>query len=169
MNLVKASLLSVFISLLLVSSCQKKETAKLDPVYSEAMAREISFVTSGDIQRTDVIQVIFNQQMVEEEQVNSSPKEVFTFSPKITGKAVWTSTQVLTFQPEEDLPSRTLITGTLQMQKLDPRYREEKLEDLVFHFNVLGREIASYTSSVTLKDRNDPSIVYFSGSMGFSE
>nr|MBI1232770.1 hypothetical protein [Cytophagales bacterium] len=169
MNLVKASLISVFISFLLVCSCQKKETAQLDPVYSEAMAREISFVTSGDIQRTDVIQVIFNQQMVEEEQVNSSPKEVFTFSPKIAGKAVWTSTQVLTFQPEEDLPSRTLITGTLQMQKLDPRYREEQLEGLVFQFNVLGREIASYTSSVTLKDRNDPSIVYFSGSMGFSE
>ncbi|HSI78730.1 MAG TPA: MG2 domain-containing protein [Lunatimonas sp.] len=151
-------------------ACQKKpDQPLLDPVYSEAMAREISFVTSGEIQQSDLIQVIFNQSMVEDDRVNSSPPDVFTFSPKIAGKAVWTSPQILTFQPEGDLPTRTVITGTLQMQKLDPRYKEEQLEDLVFQFKVLGREISSFKGTVTLKDRNDPAIVYYSGSLSFSE
>jgi len=166
----KAGHLAYFCLFLCLLACQKKaEQPLLDPVYSEAMAREISFVTSGEIQRNDLIQVIFNQQMVEEDQVNSSPADVFVFSPKINGKAVWTSTQILTYQPDAPLPSRTLITGTLKMQQLDPRYKEEKLEDLVFQFRVLGREISGFTGTVSLKDRNDPAIVYYSGSIIFSE
>jgi len=166
----KAGQLIFFVLLFFLHSCQKKaEQTLLDPIYSEAMAREISFVTSGEIQRRDLIQVIFNQPMVEEDQLNSSLIDAFSFSPKINGKAVWTSPQILIYQPVEPLPSRTVITGTLQMQKLDQRYKEEKLEDLVFQFKVMGREISGFTGTVSLKDRNDPAIVYYSGSLSFSE
>jgi len=137
--------------------------------YSEELAREISFVTNGDIHFDDVIEVLFNDQVVEESEVGSTPEDVFSFSPKIKGHAIWESQSVLKFIPDEPLPVRTKIEGRLMLQKLAPRFREINLEDLIFTLNVLGRDIASFNGSVELKDREDPKILVYSGTVSFTE
>lgn len=153
-------------------SCKQKDkqtTGESGVSYSEELAREISFVTNGDIHFDDIIQVYFNDQVVEENEVGSSPENVFTFSPKIKGRAVWESQSMLKFIPDEPLPSRTKIDGRLNLQKLAPRFKEINLEDLVFSLNILGRDITNFTGSLDLKDRDDPKVFIYRGSVSFSE
>jgi len=164
-------LVLVLLTVLMFSCKDKEKQIQGDSgvSYSEELAREISFVTNGDIHFDDVIEVLFNDRVVEENEVGSSPDNVFSFSPRIKGRAVWESQSVLKFIPDEPLPVRTKIEGKLMLQKLAPRFKEINLEDLVFTLNVLGRDIANFNGSVDLKDRDDPKILVYSGTVSFTE
>ena len=76
-------ILLILASFLLSCKGQKDKQAQSNITYSEELAKEISFVTSGDIHFDDAIQVIFNDAVVEENEVNTSPKDVFSFSPNL--------------------------------------------------------------------------------------
>jgi uncharacterized protein YfaS (alpha-2-macroglobulin family) len=152
-------------------SCNKKnqKQAQPDVTYTEEQAKEISYITSGDIHFDDVIEIYFNNPVVEENEVGSSPKDVFKFSPNIKGHAVWEERNVLKFIPEKTLTGRKSYEGILKLDKLSPSFLERKMEDLAFRFTVLGRDVSSFNGSLELKDRNDPKILIYSGSILFSE
>jgi alpha-2-macroglobulin len=82
-----------------------------DITYSEELAREISFVTNGNISSDDFIQVVFNNPVIEENEVDSSPDKVFEFKPAIKGRAVWSSRNTLNFYSDENLKTRISIEG----------------------------------------------------------
>ncbi|GAA5040351.1 membrane protein [Marivirga lumbricoides] len=146
-----------------------KEVKQSNIEYSEALAQEISFVTNGDVHFDDEIKVIFNTDVIEESEIDSSPADVFDFDPDIDGKAVWKSRSVLQFITDEGLPIREQISGTLNLQKLSARFKEIDLEDLKFYLNVLGREISDFNAQLKLKDRNDPKILIYKGTISFTE
>lgn len=165
---------AVMLLSLITFSCQRKTSTRSDQplpdmAYSEALAREISFVTAGDVYDTDVIRVVFNNEVIEEESVESSPEGVFSFSTRIRGKAIWTSVNTLEFRPEKRLPSRTQIKGSLELQKLSADFKEKNLEDLVFYLNVLGQELTQFYGKLELKDRNEPSILVYKGAVAFAQ
>ena len=163
--------LAIVLALATMFSCksQKEKEAESNISYSEELAQEISFVTSGDIHFDDAIKVIFNDPVIDESDVNTSPDNVFSFSPKLKGQAVWISRSVLEYKPDKALPTRTSYDGKLNLQKLSPKFKEKELEDLIFKLNVLGRDLASYNATVDLKDRNDPVLLVYSGTVSFTE
>ncbi|WKV13756.1 alpha-2-macroglobulin family protein [Marivirga harenae] len=161
-----------FLIALLSFSCSKKtenstEVPKIQ--FSEEIAKEVSFVTNGEVHFDDQIQVIFNNPVIEENEVDSSPEDVFSFSHSLDGKAVWVSTSVLKFIPKEDLPMREKIEGQLDLQKLSSNFKEKNLENLSFNLLILGREISSFTGDLDLVDRNNPKKVLYSGGLSFTE
>jgi len=158
--------------LILLVSCgknseKKSQEAKLE--FSEEIAKEVSFVTNGDVHFDDEIKVIFNNPVIEENEVDSSPTDIFNFDPSIDGKAVWVSTSVLKFIPEAALPMREEIEGRIDLQQLSPSFKEKGLEDIIFHLSVIGREISSFTGNVELVERNNPKKVIYSGGLSFTE
>src|SRR5574344_1317341 len=86
----------------LLSSCKankQDEKPVSDVVYTEAQARAISYVTSGDIHFDDEIKVVFNEPVVSKEALSkdvsrdatpsglaSLKTSPFTFKPDIDGK-----------------------------------------------------------------------------------
>ena len=155
-----------------MTSCHSKKQQDKpvsDVIYTELQAKEISFVTSGDIHFDDVLQVVFNNPVVTKAQVGSSPKEAFSFEPSIKGKAVWEHENVLKFYPDKTLPGRINYEGVLKLQKLSDKFLKMKIEDLNFRFQVLGRNVSELKGSLELKDRNDPKVLIYSGNVTFSE
>lgn len=165
------SKLSIVLLVAIMFSCGDKKEKKDEKTltFSEEIAKVVSFVTNGDIHFDDEIKVIFNDPVVEENEVNSSPQGVFSFSPNIKGSAIWESRSVLRFVPDKPLPTRTEYQGKLFLQKVSPQFKEQKLEDLAFSLNVLGRDIKSFNATLDLKDRNDPVKLIYSGTVRFSE
>lgn len=170
-SLLTSSKLALLILASFLLSCkgQKDKQAQSNITYSEELAKEISFVTSGDIHFDDVIQVIFNDAVIEENEVKTSPKDVFSFSPSLKGQAVWVSRSVLEYKPDKPLPTRESFDGKLNLQKLAPKFKEKGLEDLIFKINVLGRDLANYSASIDLKDRNNPILIVYNGTVSFTE
>jgi alpha-2-macroglobulin len=157
--------------LIVIISCnsgiQNKDLQDIS--YSEELAREISFVTNGNISSDNFIQVIFNNSVIEENEIDSSPDKVFEFKPAVKGRAVWSSRNTLNFYPDGNLKTRVTIEGKLNLRKLSAGFREKQLEDLTFRVYVLGRDVAGFNGTIDLKDRNDPEILLYKGSVSFSE
>jgi len=168
LNTSKFALL-ILISLFVSCKGKKDKKAESNITYSEELAKVISFVTSGDIHFDDVIHVVFNNDVVEENNVKSSPKDVFSFSPSLKGQAIWVSQSVLEFKPDKPLEIRKSFDGKLDLQKLDLKFKEQGLEDLIFRINVLGRDLASFSGSIDLKDRNNPNLIVYDGTVSFTE
>jgi uncharacterized protein YfaS (alpha-2-macroglobulin family) len=169
----KMSNVALLLLAVVIYSCssnkKKLDQNELKSIYSESLAKEISYVTSGEIHFDDKIQVMFNNPIIQENEVDSSPKDVFNFSPNIKGKAVWVSRTVLQFLPDKPFPTRSNFEGTLNLQKLSSRFKEINLENLEFKFYVLGRDIASFNGIVELKRRDDPKVLVYRGTLSFTE
>jgi len=166
-----SSVALLFMLVFMLSCRSKKQEDKpvSDVIYTEAQAKEISFVTSGEIHFDDVIQVVFNNPVVEKKDIGSTPKDVLKFEPSLKGKAVWENRNVLKFYPDKALSGRSSYEGKLKLQKLSTKFQELKIDDLIFRFQVLGRNVTEFKGSLELKDRNDPKILIYSGNVCFSE
>ncbi|WMN11962.1 MG2 domain-containing protein [Marivirga salinae] len=162
----------ILISLIFLISCNENSEKNIEVPsleLSEEIAKEVSYVTNGEVHYYDEVQVIFNNPVIEENEVESSPSDVFDFSPSVKGKAVWVSSTVLKFIPEGDLPMREKIEGQLNLQKLSSDFAEKKLDEINFNLLVIGRDINSLTGNVELVDRNNPKKVLYSGGLSFTE
>ena len=60
-------------------------------------AEHIKAHTSGDISKNSSIKVVFINDIVSEQEVGAEASKIFSFSPGIRGKAVWTAKNELEF------------------------------------------------------------------------
>ncbi|MCB9082677.1 MAG: hypothetical protein H6555_13310, partial [Lewinellaceae bacterium] len=94
--------------------------------------------TSGVISRTQPIKVRFAQEVVAADAVGETlKKNPLTFSPAITGLAIWEDERTLRFDPQEPLPSATTYEATLQVSQV---ISEAKKENASFRFAFRTRE-----------------------------
>ncbi len=162
----------LILAIVALAACKSKNKQKSnvpEVEYTEAQAKKVSFVTSGDIHYDDVIQVIFTNPIVDDNEVGSSPKDAFDFSPAIKGQATWESKTVLQFKPDDAYELRTNYTASLKLQALSEKFQTAKLDDLKFGFYVLGRDIAAFNGALELKDHNNPKVLVYRGSIKFTE
>lgn len=160
--------LIVFALLVAVTACKKK--VKEDIVYSEEVARLVSYVSSGTISSLDEIKIVFNNPVVGSDEINKPlDSKIFSFTPAIKGKAVWSSRYILTFLPDKELPMRKEIFGKVNLELLSADFKSRKLGNIEFRIFVTGREVTSYKGELILKDRNNPKIVQYTGTIVFSE
>ena len=161
--------LSLLLMLLLFSlpGCQKKaEQQEGEISYPVETAKMVSGVTSGIVSPKVTVRVRFVAPMVKENLVGSTLKEtVFAFEPPIDGIARWENRRTLTFRPNAPLPLRQKYRGTLDMAKLFPRHKAEKLQPLEFAFEVAGREIATVSGDFELLKPDQPKKLIYRGTI----
>ncbi|NJK87708.1 MAG: hypothetical protein HC906_18765 [Bacteroidales bacterium] len=161
-------LIAIILVFLALSGCKSKSEKEI--VYSEEVAKMVSFVTAGNIKSDDIIQIRFNEPVVEANQVERVlPGKIFSFSPSIKGKALWKDRNTLIFRPEKTLTARKQFTGTVYLDDLSPDFKAKKLGKIQFRFFVSGRDIVSCNAELILKDRNNPKILQYFGTIVFTE
>lgn len=82
--------------LFLTSACKREGTRTIDPEY----ARYIAAFTYGTISSTSSIQVELTQDLPAVELNKEIEQDLFEISPKVNGKAYWTSSRSIKFVPE---------------------------------------------------------------------
>lgn len=117
--------------LLIVNSCGHKAPRTIDPEF----AKYIAAFSFGSVSSTSPIQIELNQDMPAVQLNQEIPRELFEFSPKIKGKAYWTSTRTIQFIPEPGEVKRGETYDAWfklgDVMKVDSKYKE-----FYFFFNI---------------------------------
>lgn len=160
----------VIFSIVFYSCNNKKQEPNQEIKYSEEIAKVVSHATNGNIKSYDHIEVHFVSSIVKKDQLNKDlGDDVFKFSPSIKGKAYWSTTKNLVFEPSKELETRMNFKGELNLRLLSDELKEKNLENLKFNFTTLGRELNNFTGQLVLKNRNNPKILNYKGKVSFTE
>src|SRR5690554_6196602 len=114
-NLNSNSLLWLVLTFFFVSCSSDKEKIAVDP----AFGAYISGFTSGSVSGDDLIRVMLAQPYSGDLNLSAPlPGNIFSFSPKIEGQAVWIDSQTIHFIPTQKLPGGTDYTAKMELAKL---------------------------------------------------
>lgn len=150
-------------------SCKKKNEEKNieEPVFSEEVARVVNYVSSGSILSNDPVRIEFVDDQVEDAQVGVEiENEIFTITPKVKGKVVWSSNKIVTFVPEQAWEARKNYTIKCELSKISTMLAEID-DDLEFGIYVEGQEIELFSGELVLNERNDPKALKYVGKVAF--
>ena len=162
--------LPVVVAALIVSCNTGYQIDTVDSGYTEELARVVSHATNGLIAPEADITVRFLNPVVGETMVDKTLPDVFAFSPRIGGSAVFRDTQTLVFSPDRPLPLRSEYTGALRLERLADLADAPELaglDDLVFSVITAGREVVGLEGSIEA-DPVDASILSYEGRVAFS-
>ncbi|MGL4331812.1 MAG: hypothetical protein ACRCZQ_05760, partial [Bacteroidales bacterium] len=107
----KAFLLSLLCVFFLFTGCNKQQAVAPDPSFSAY----ISAYTSGLIANESPIHIILANDLAEISMDEKQAAKLFSFSPSISGKAMWKSSREIVFIPD----SGSMKQGTLYNAKFD--------------------------------------------------
>jgi len=158
--------LAIIFSLALSCSSKKEKPDTTEIQYSEEVAQIINMITTGIIKPDDPIHVVFNNNVVTEDELIQEIRNPFDFSPSISGKAMWTDPDVLAFVPDGPLTSRINYTGKLDLTKISGDFDDL---DIDLKFYVEGRELVSFSGDLELQNPTDPKMLVFRGKLEFSQ
>lgn len=126
--------LAVIIAMLL-TSCNQKEAREYS--YNTAFNRYITSYTSGEVSRNTTIQVRMKDQMVDYGLVGTDFEEnPFDFRPRVKGRAYWSDTRTVAFEPETPFDSDTYYKVKLDLETYVEEV-EDGLEEFEFQFSTL--------------------------------
>ncbi len=164
-------LLPAVIAAALIASCNTGyQIEHNDSAYTEELARVVSHATTGLIAPDADITVRFVNPVVGEAAVGKALLDVFAFSPRIRGTAVFRDNRTLVFSPDRPLPLRAEYTGALRLERLAeiadaPELRA--LDDLVFSVITAGREVVGLEGKLET-DPADASVLSYEGRVAFT-
>ncbi|MEN9919520.1 MAG: hypothetical protein RL662_1956, partial [Bacteroidota bacterium] len=116
---------------LLLNACRAEGPRTIDPEFSKYIAA----FTFGSVSSSSSIQIELTQDMPAVELNQEIDQDLFEFSPKIKGKAYWTSSRTIRFVPEAGELQRGKTYDVWfklgDIVKVDSKYKE-----FYFYFNV---------------------------------
>lgn len=116
-NACLASILVVGVFFLLfIVGCGGEKQEK--PAIDEFWKKHIAAYPTGALPKRGQLRVEFSRAIVSDEQVKQDPPAVFSITPTVAGKTIWSMTRGLIFIPEKPLEAGTTYTVKLEMQKL---------------------------------------------------
>ena len=120
--------IAIFFAFVVIGSCQRKE--KLISVDS-AFSQYIDGYTSGTISKTAAIKIQLSADASTTHPIGEVvDKKLFSFSPSVSGKALWLDARTIEFQPAENLRSDQLYKVSFSLGKITKV--PEKYADFVF-------------------------------------
>ena len=120
---------------MLLTSCNQKEAREYS--YNTAFNRYITSYTSGEISRNTTIRVRMKDQMVDYDKVGTDFEEnPFDFRPRVKGRAYWSDTRTVAFEPEKPFDSDTYYKVKLDLESYMEEV-EDGLETFEFQFSTL--------------------------------
>lgn len=128
----RLSFLFIIAAILLQPACKRDQHAAEMP---ESVGAYVYGYTSGIISREDPVRVRFASQVATAEQRGQDAgSNIISFSPRISGKAIWEDEQTLRFEPEELLNSGTVYVATVNLHALFDNLPSD-VKDLEFEFH----------------------------------
>ena len=135
----------LFMALLLTPACRQEQHASAMP---ENAGAYVYGFTSGIISREDPIRVRFASQVATMEQVGQEADgHLISFSPSISGLAIWEDEQTLRFEPDESLKSGTVYVATVQLSSLFDNLPSDA-QKLEFEFHTRNQYFAVNTAGL---------------------
>ncbi|WP_443938998.1 alpha-2-macroglobulin family protein [Pedobacter sp. MW01-1-1] len=103
---------------------------------NQAYAKYIEAYTSGTVSKKSFIRVHLSNPVQGMQDIGKEEsRDLFDFSPSVSGKAYWIDAQTIEFRPEENLKSGKEYEVTFNIGKIMPT--EKGLEEFEFSFKVL--------------------------------
>ncbi len=146
---------------LLITACStQKQKIEVDP----AFGAYISGYTSGAIAGNEPIRIILAQPYSGNLNLSAPlPDNLFSFSPKIDGQAVWIDPQTIHFIPAETLPGGTDYTARMTLSVL--MEIEPKLESFSFQFQTIAQNFSVYAEGYNTYAIHDLSAIQYRGTV----
>ena len=126
---IRFSFLSLLIVLLSLISCKDKKFKKVDSGFSNF----ITYYSSGLLSAKSKIKVRFTKK--QEIIIGEAADDLFSFSPKIAGKAYWKDYRTVVFEPNKDLLSGEIYDVDFNIGKVQDVPKE--FDKLNFNFQVI--------------------------------
>lgn len=137
--------------LFILSSCGRQAPRTIDPEY----AKYIAAFSFGTVSSASPVQIELNQDMPAVQINQEIPQELFEFSPRIKGKAYWTSTRTIQFLPEPGELKRGQTYDAWfklgEVMKVDSKYKE-----FYFFFNIPEQNFSVNMLPYSPIKENDP-------------
>lgn len=157
----------LFLTIFYQCSGPKKEVQDETQIeYSEEVAAIIGQATAGAILPDSKIEVVFNDVIVSEDDLKKEIANPFSFSPSISGKAYWSTTNRLVFEPTKSLDSRVNYSGKLNLKQVSEAI---DVEEFNMKFFVEGRELVSFNAELELQNPSNPKQLVYRGKVTFSQ
>ncbi len=156
--------LSLFILILILTSCGREEKAP-SPECIQAHS-------SGEISSASSLSVVFTYPIgIEGKECIPSP---FRIKPGIEGRAVWTSSQTLSFIPETALESgRTYkvdFVSDLLVESLgEEKYSDDNLGNFNFEVSVIRQELVINPGILIIPDPETPEVMEYQGTISAAD
>lgn len=166
-NKIRSAFYFVFI-ILISFACKSKTKEDVSEVYfPEEVAKNVNYVTSGNIFPTDIIQIEFTDDQVSEDVVGQElENNLIDISPSIGGKILWQTKRMLSFKPDENWEMRQQYDLELKVSEVSTQLAEIK-DNLKFSVYIEGQEIEIFTGELVLKERNNPRNLKYIGKVSF--
>ncbi|MGL1887114.1 MAG: MG2 domain-containing protein [Reichenbachiella sp.] len=165
MDFLRSKSIQFLFYIILISSCSspKTETANIEEVqYSTEVAEIISQVTAGSILPGSRIEITFIDDVVSEEDLNKEIESPFSFSPSISGSAMWVKKSQLVFTPKDRLQSRINYDGKVDLSLLP---KEFEVKEVALKFYVVGQSISTFNGELELQNPRDPQLLVYRGNI----
>mgnify|MGYP001256350998 CR=1 FL=1 len=129
-------LLVAFLSTLFLAACGKKEIVRAKEI-PDAVKGYVYAYTAGVISKNDPVRVRFAGSVVGEEKIGKEAGGVLSFSPSISGTAIWEDGHTLRFEPKKAWESGTAYIATVSLNKVFDNLPKDARS---FEFDFLVRE-----------------------------
>ncbi len=154
-------LLSVIFVLLnmLFAGCEKVKQEK--PDIDDFWKKNIAAYPSGAIAKKGQLRVEFSRAIISDEQIKQEPPAVFSITPAVAGKTIWSMSRGLIFIPEKPLEAGATYTVKLEMQKLMEVPADVK--PFTFPVSVIKQSVAVSTEELAYESLSDLSLQKLNG------
>ncbi|MBC7419023.1 MAG: hypothetical protein H7325_12835, partial [Pedobacter sp.] len=124
---------------------------------NQAYAKYIESYTSGTISKNSFVRIHLANAVTGMKDLNKAEtRELFDFSPSISGKTFWIDPQTIEFRPDKPLKSGKTYDGTFKLSEV--LTTEKGLEDFNFEFRIIKPGLAFTQSG--LVSQNNTSLEY---------
>ncbi|MFP4459572.1 MAG: alpha-2-macroglobulin family protein [Candidatus Zixiibacteriota bacterium] len=155
-----------FILIILFLACDKSEK---DEGISKKEETLISYKTYGILSPDGKILIGFNEKMVPPNKIGENLDDaVFSFKPKVKGRAYWQDERTLVFEPGKKLPMRKQFTGKANLEKILSEKRRKGLKKIDLEFIVTGLNLSSEELDFKLVNKDNPRQVHLDGNLVFN-
>ena len=146
------SFLLLIITLLVVSSCEKKgKSSNNDNIFR--YRDYVYYTTSGRVSSQEAVKVTLAKDVLAWEANQEIDDAVFSIYPSVNGKLQAENKRTLVFKPEEPLKSNTEYTVTLNLKKLFPKIKKE-FKKYTFSFKTIEQNFKVNTASLQSYSKN---------------
>lgn len=162
-TIASAAVATALIATIIFFKIQHKPEGKPDISW----ARHIKAHTSGEISKMSPIRVIFNSDIIDEDQIGTGATDVFSFSPGIKGAGSWKKRNEIEFVPEKALEPGRHYSCTLKLD--DYITASPEAGEFFFSFDIVKQNFDLSFEGFSFPDLENLNIQEYNGRINLAD
>ncbi|MBI5916860.1 MAG: hypothetical protein HY842_15915 [Bacteroidetes bacterium] len=135
------------------SACGKKQIARAKEI-PEAVKSYVYAYTAGIISSTDPVRIRFAGAAVTEDKIGEDADDVLSFTPSVSGTAIWEDDHTVRFEPEDGWESGTAYIAKVLLTEVFDNLPKEA-ESFEFDFLVREQSLSAEVFGIEAEDQGD--------------